>query len=137
MPDDQDEPYFIDYQIKIDKNDKITGAPLKEVEKFRFAISTKRLLYLAAEHARVIQADSTYKLIWNGNPVLIVGFTDQENTFHPVCLAVTTDETNNDYHFLFKSIVKGVERLGKQTKFFTPFFNQPNQFNYIIFKILH
>ncbi len=112
LPDEEDQPFVIDYQIRIDKDDLMTG-PSIGTEKFRFSISTKRLLSLAAEFSRIIQADSTYKLIWNGNPVLIVGFTDQNNVFHPVMICVTTDETHLDYQFLFQSIVKGIEKLGK------------------------
>ena len=111
LQNDEDEPYIINYQIKIDDDDAATGIHI-EKEKFRFSISTKRLLRIASRFARLIQADSTYKLIWNGNPVLIIGFSDSNNAFHPICLAVTSDETHFDYQFLFESLQKGIAAIG-------------------------
>ena len=49
-------------------------------------------------------ADSTYKLDYEGFPVLTVGTTDRHRSFHPFGLALTTDEQEADFAFMFKAI---------------------------------
>jgi hypothetical protein len=58
-----------------------------ELMKFRVFISSKRLLQMASK-ANVIQTDATYKLIWNGFPVIIIGTSDMNNVFHPFGIAI-------------------------------------------------
>jgi len=70
LPDEEDQPFVIDYQIRIDKDDLMTG-PSIGTEKFRFSISTKRLLSLAAEFSRIIQADSKKMSIENGEDYMM------------------------------------------------------------------
>ena len=84
--------------------------PIDE-ENFRIVVTTKRLLRLATE-ARVLQADTTYKLNWHGFPVLIVGFSDANRVFHPIAMATTTKEESYDFQFIFYSI-----QLGRQNNF--------------------
>ena len=57
-PSDEDDPYVVKYHVKEN-----------EVISFKFFISTKRLIYLSTSCA-VFHADATYKLIWQGYPVL-------------------------------------------------------------------
>ena len=57
-PIDDDEPYIINKQIKVDEDDLPEGPPVKS-EQYRFAFSTKRLLTIASTYTRTIQADST------------------------------------------------------------------------------
>ena len=111
IKDEEDEPFIICHQIKVDEDDESAGPPIQN-RQFRFAISTKRLVRLASKHSSVIQADSTYKLIWNGNPVLIAGITDKHNHFHPYILAVCSNETQDDYHFLFHALQEGIRLIG-------------------------
>ena len=49
---------------------------------FRFMVSSKILLKLALKEELIIHADATYKLIWQGFPVLLVGTTDRDRKFH-------------------------------------------------------
>jgi hypothetical protein len=44
---------------------------------FRFLLSTKYLIGLSRQ-CNIIHADATYKLVWQGFPVLIVGTTDRD-----------------------------------------------------------
>ena len=67
---------------------------------------------IASNHTVVLQADATYKLIWQGNPVLIIGITDTKNQFHPILIAVCSNETHNDYHFIFSALNKGIQLIG-------------------------
>lgn len=99
IPEGDNEPYVICYHVYEDEN--IT---------FRFAIGTKSLLKLATL-ATNLHADATYKLIWQGFPVLVVGATDKAKRFHPLCLAISTSERKEDFVMLFDALKKGVFSL--------------------------
>ncbi|CAF4227099.1 unnamed protein product [Rotaria sordida] len=60
-----------------------------------------------------LHADATYKLIWQGFPVLIVGTTDFNKAFHPFGLAVCSNEKTKDFEFIFNSIQVGMEKINK------------------------
>ena len=108
-----DEAFVFDYQVKVDDDDMILDGPPIDNRQFRFAISTSRLPKVAAKHRHVIQADSTYKLIWQGNPVQIAGISDKSNRFHPILLTVCSNEDENDFNFLFSSFNKGISLIGE------------------------
>lgn len=60
-----------------------------------------------------IHTDATYKLVWQGYPVLQIGTTDLHRKFHPFGLAVCTHETQADFKFIFGSLKKAVfEKFG-------------------------
>lgn len=92
VPDDDHTPYVICYHVFE-----------SETPTFRFAISTKSLLRLTTV-ANNIHADATYKLIWQGFPVLVVGTTDRAKKFHPLCMAVSTSERKEDFQMLFETL---------------------------------
>ena len=48
-----------------------------------------------------ICADATYKLIWQGYPVLIIGATDIGKKFHPFGLSISIKEEHTDFAFIF------------------------------------
>jgi len=77
---------------------------------FRIFISTRRLLTTSSTSTK-IHADATYKLVWQGFPILIVGTTDADRHFHPFGLAICTNEEKQDFKFLFQSLVNGVEKI--------------------------
>ena len=52
----------------------------------------------------MLQTDATYKLTWQGYPVLLVGTSDADKVFHPFALAVTKGETTTDFTFLFQAL---------------------------------
>jgi len=58
-----------------DLNDRSPHIPISTV-------STKILLSLALKEDIIINADTTYKLIWQGFPVLLLGTTDHNRKFH-------------------------------------------------------
>ena len=127
LPEDEDKPFIIKYQIRVNESDVVDGPELPE-EQFRIAISTKRLMRLAGKQDDgtrefTLQVDSTYKLVWNGFTVLVFGFTDLDNEFHPVCLSISSKETHRDYEFLFGSIQYALQLIGKLYFFFIVFFN--------------
>ena len=84
----------------------------KTDQKLRAFVPTKRLL----DHARYVShlvCDGTYKLIWQGYPVLVVGTTDRMKMFHPFGLCVTLKEEASDFEFLFSSLKKSIFEIYK------------------------
>jgi hypothetical protein len=86
---------------------------------FRICLSTKRLLLLISGSENV-HTDATYKLNWQGYPVLTIGFSDKNRTFHPIGIAVTFQETAEDFSFIFKSIAAGVDTVSDGSRKFSP-----------------
>lgn len=74
-----------------------------DAEYFRFFLTTKALIKNAT-HNVSINADATYKVLWQGFPCLIVGTTDQLKNFHIIGAAVCSGETEADFQFVFRSM---------------------------------
>jgi hypothetical protein len=68
--------------------------------KFLFFVSTKRLIRIAST-SKKIHADATYKLVWQGFPVFIVGTTDLDRQFHSFGIAVCSNEKSKISHLFF------------------------------------
>ena len=102
VPEDEDEPFVCGFESHYD-------GPV-ESRYFRLALTTKRLL-TNSQQSDLVQADATYKLIWQGFPVLIAGTTDLQRQFHPLCLAICSSETESDFCFLFKSLKNVVSKI--------------------------
>lgn len=96
IPNDADEPFVLAHHIDADSQ-------LAEDQDLKIVFTTKRLLSIA-EKSRTIQADATYKLLWQGYPVIIMGTSDIDNVFHPYVLAVTKGETVADFSFVFRAL---------------------------------
>jgi hypothetical protein len=75
---------------------------------FRFVITTRRLLLLLGAGLKFIQTDATYKLIWNGFPVFMIGTSDALRAFFPIVIGVCSNERHFDFKFLFESLQKGI-----------------------------
>ena len=103
VPDDDDQAFVCGFECSY-------GQRKKESAFFRVSISTKRLLKLGSRSAN-IHADATYKLIWQGYPVLITGYSDANRQFHPISLAITMDEAKEDFHFIFAAVANGVSMI--------------------------
>lgn len=73
-------------------------------------LSTKRLLQNATKNT-VWCTDSTYKLNWQGYPLLIVGTFDAAKHFHLIAVAISKRETVDDFNFLFSSIKEGTNKI--------------------------
>jgi hypothetical protein len=88
IPDKDDEVFVGNFQISL--NDDV----LEDNIVMRIFFTTKRLIRLTMFNRKHICADATYKLIWQGYPVLIVGTTDIDRVFHPYGLAyaLTSDK---------------------------------------------
>lgn len=100
IPENPTTAFVVEYEVSYEAN-----------AEFRFFISSKKLLELAPKSTK-IHADATYKLNWNGFPVLLVGTTDMDRNYHNYGVAVCTNETSEDFEFLFKSLRSGVQKIG-------------------------
>lgn len=80
---------------------------------FRYFVTTRRLLRNAVEGTN-FHADATYKMVFHGYPLIIVGVTDLERRFHLIGMTLTTNERAGDYEFTFKCIKSTVEALYKK-----------------------
>uniref|UniRef100_A0A914UVY7 MULE transposase domain-containing protein n=1 Tax=Plectus sambesii TaxID=2011161 RepID=A0A914UVY7_9BILA len=92
IPEDMDTPFV---QQVFDDSDM--------TPKIRILFTTKRLIS-STTLASNVHADATYKLNWNGYPVIVTGCTEKSGRFHPFCLAITTAETDTDFAFIFSTI---------------------------------
>lgn len=101
VPESDTQPFVMRYEMNYEDE--------KNIE-FRFVVTTKLLLKNAIDSNRV-HADATYKLIWQGFPVLMNGFTDMNRKFHPTCVAVCTSEQEKDFVFIFASVRQGFKDI--------------------------
>ncbi len=116
IPVQDNEPFVVNFISNDDcssyEEDDDDGDKKNSGAYFALFISTKRLLEIASR-ATHIHADATYKLIWQGFPVLVVGTTDLNKAFHPFGLAVCKDEQTKDFEFLFSSLQIGLDKIGR------------------------
>jgi hypothetical protein len=116
-----DDGYLGAYQILVDDDGLSRSHEFNasiEERQFRLFFTTKRLIRIASI-AILAHTDATYKLIWQGFPVLIVGTSDAYKRFHPIGLAVCTNERAADFQFLFEAVCFCLTDLGlpKPTSF--------------------
>lgn len=100
IPDEKTKPFIADYVVNFSETDPY----------FRFFVTSKQLLSLAV-NARMNNTDGTYKLIWQGYPVLQIGTTDMHRSFHKFGIAVCTNERTADYEFIFAAVKKAVKTI--------------------------
>lgn len=104
LPDSETQPFVLNYEMNYENEANI---------EFRFFVTSKLLLKQAIG-SRNIHADATYKIIWQGFPVLAVGTTDLCRKFHPMGLAVCTTEQQKDYEFIFAAVKQGIHNIFDQ-----------------------
>ena len=101
-----DEPYVLNHNFFFNDCDDENIEMFEAGDQFRFILSTRALLELSSSLV-VLQTDATYKLIWNGFPVLIIGGSDAKRRFFPIAIAVCSAEKHLDFKFIFDSLQKG------------------------------
>lgn len=90
VPKDMDEPFCLSFN-----HHAKTGV-------FNAVFSTIRLL-LFAENS-IWAADSTYKMVWQNCPLNLVGAYDAAGKFHMICASISTNETSDDWAFIFTAV---------------------------------
>lgn len=117
VPEEDDKGYVVAYAVHY--GDGLEESDLDESGKdenengyfFRIFISTK-LLLSNADKSKNFHADATYKLTWEGMPILMLGVTDRDRHFHPLGISVCTYERTEDFKFIFQAIKDGVKIFG-------------------------
>lgn len=100
IPDDLHEPFVLCEEVDIDSDEPY----------FRFLITTKHLLGTATLR-NFTHSDTTYKYIWQGFPVFMIGTTDWDKAYHPYGLSVCSNEKTDDFKFLFQGIKNGAQNI--------------------------
>ncbi|CAM4952599.1 unnamed protein product [Rotaria socialis] len=98
IPESGDAPFVASYQIIYDDDDNE-----HEDDDDDF--------YKLPRYKKNIHADATYKLIWQGFPVLIVGTTDLDRHFHLFGMAICSNETTQDFRFIFRALQECMKKL--------------------------
>lgn len=91
VPDDLNQGFVLGHRI----------VERKEIQ-FGFVISSKKLLSNAIGK-KLIAADTTYKILWQGFPVAPIGTVDQNRHFHLVAMCVSSNEKEEDFTFFFSN----------------------------------
>jgi hypothetical protein len=117
LPTDENKSFVVSYKVIYDEEEEEEYDDDEDVEddgdnKFRLFISSLRLLHIASISSH-IHADATYKLVWQGFPVLIIGTTDLNKVFYPFGLAICSNEKTKDFEFIFNSIQIGMQKINK------------------------
>lgn len=100
LPVDEDEPYVFNFE----------HSQRGEEPFFRFVVSTQRLLrHCIGLHQ--INVDATYKVNWNGFPLMVIGTVDRNKKFHPLVYACCSSETTADFEFIFRSMRETINTL--------------------------
>ena len=104
IPTDQelDKMFASNYQISYDVS--------QDKSKLRVFFTSRRFLF-ATVHVTHINLDGTYKFIWNGFPVIMIGTTDICKHYHHFGLAFTKSETASDYEFFCNSLKIAVSKI--------------------------
>ena len=71
---------------------------------FIIALTTKRLLE-NGKKGDLIAIDSTYKLNWQGYPIVLLGTIDADKHFHPIIATLVYKEDKDTFQFLFELLV--------------------------------
>lgn len=100
VPENEDEPFVFAFEHSNEDEGRF----------FRFAVSTNRLLKHCAK-ANLLCVDATYKVNWCGFPYLVIGTVDRAKKFHPLCFALCTSETEEDYAFVFNALTNSIKSL--------------------------
>lgn len=103
VPSGDNQPFVVSHAVHIDDD-------VPENSLIRLFVSTKLLLRQAADSTN-LHTDATYKLVWQGFPVLQIGMTDSDRKFHPFGLAMCTNERADDFEFLFRALKDGVHQV--------------------------
>lgn len=98
VPDSDTQPFILSYEMNYENEANV---------EFRFFVTAKLLLKQAIG-SRNVHSDATYKILWQGFPILAVGFTDLVRKFHPMGLAVCTTEQQKDFEFIFAAAKQGI-----------------------------
>lgn len=96
IPHSKDEPFVLKYVVHCESFNP-------EEQDLKIVISTVRLLE-NLKKTQMVQVDATYKVIWQGYPLIIAGTSDKDQVFHPFAIAVCKGESADDFGFIFDAL---------------------------------
>ena len=102
IPDDLDQVFCGGIDYNIDEEDQL--------QHLRIVITTSRLQMNQAN--KIIATDGTYKLNYNGYPILMVGTVDLKRQYHPYGIMITKTESSEDYQFMFSRLKVLAQDIG-------------------------
>lgn len=98
MPGDDDVPFVLHFHVFAESFNV-------DEQELQVMMSTRRLVRMASK-SDLVQVDATYKITWQGYPLIVIGTTDKSHTFHPFGVALCKGETAADFAFVFRSLQK-------------------------------
>lgn len=103
VPDDEDKPFIVEFE---------RSEPHVREREFRFFVSTPRLLRLAS-NSNNIHADATHKVTLEKLPLLVIGTTDAQRSFHMIGIAISSHETGAAFAMAFKAAKEGIKSFAE------------------------
>lgn len=110
IPRNDDDAFIWAYEFNESEGDPDPNKYNEPACEHIIVFSTQRLLRNLL-NASVIQADGTYKLTWQGSPLLIVGVNDVDQHFNLVAMTLSTKENKRAYSLTFSAIVAKANEL--------------------------
>lgn len=101
VPIDDFEPFVLSSEI----------ISLAQNKSFRYIITTKTLLMNATVLDNHLAVDATYKVMFQGFPLILIGSTDKFKKYHPFAVAVVSSEKEEDYKFIFREFKVNIETM--------------------------
>lgn len=115
--EDFDKPFVLRHSIKITKGKPNPNKFEEDQVWFAVLFTTQRLLRNGV-NSKVIQADSTYKILYEGYPIQLFGTSDINNAFHLIAFGFSSNENQDTYELGFSAIRDGMfELLHEEAKF--------------------
>ena len=62
--------------------------------------------------AKILATDGTYKLNYEGFPILMVGTVDLDRKYHPYGIMITKTEDNEDYNYMCTRLLELAKIIG-------------------------
>ena len=62
--------------------------------------------------AKILATDGTYKLNYEGFPILMVGTVDLDRQYHPYGIMITKTEDNEDYNYMCTRLLELAKIIG-------------------------
>ena len=98
----EDEPFF--FNIKENGEGKILLQNGCKSKHAHIMITSKRLM-MNSEKSGVMHLNGTYKLIKNHFPVVLIGVSDIQGTFHPIAFCITSAEDTHSFTELYTGLL--------------------------------
>ncbi|CAF2911546.1 unnamed protein product [Rotaria sp. Silwood2] len=111
VPSHENKAFVVSYKILYD-DEEYEDVDDTSGRIFRLFLSSVRFLNIGSV-ASHINAGATFKLVWQGFPVLVIGTTDLSKAFHPLGLAICSNEKAEDFELICNALQIGMQKIKK------------------------